>query len=78
MLPDDKVTISVVIDREVKDQLEHLSKEFDLSVSKLARNLIYTGLDDMKVLKKTGLVRLVLGFRAIKDNLKTSLSKNKA
>lgn len=74
MLPDDKVTISVIVDREVKDQLEKYAKELDLSVSKLARNLIYMALDDLNILKKTGLVRLVLGFRAITDGIKEKFS----
>ncbi|BHH85763.1 hypothetical protein [Desulforhopalus sp. 52FAK] len=74
MLPDDKVTISVIVDREVKEQLEKYAKELDLSVSRLSRNLIYMALDDLKVLKKTGLVRLVMGFRAISAELKEKFS----
>lgn len=75
MLPEDKVTISVVIDREVKELLENYAKELDLSVSKLTSNLIYSALDDLKILKKTGLIRLPVGFRAIAESLKERFEK---
>lgn len=70
MLPEDKVTISVVIDKEVKEILEKYSKELDLSTSKFARNLIYVGLDDYKLFKKVGIVRAGLAFRALLGTLK--------
>jgi len=71
MLPDDKVTISVVIDKDVKDLIEKHAKELDLSTSKFARNLIYVGLDDFKLCKKVGIIRAGLAFRALLGTLKS-------
>lgn len=76
MLPDDKVTMSVVIDREVKEIIEKAAKELDMSTSQFARNLIYTGLDDYKLLKKIGVVRGVIGFRALMNSFKKTKDSN--
>ncbi len=75
MLPDDKVTMSVVIDREVKEIIEKHAKELDLSASKFARNLIYVGLDDFKLCKKVGIVRAGLAFRALMTTIKGEKKK---
>lgn len=75
MLPDDKVTMSVVIDREVKEIIEKAAKELDISASKFARNLIYVGLDDYKLCKKVGMIRASLAFRALMETLKGAKKK---
>lgn len=70
MLPEDKVTISVIVDRDVKELLEKYSQELDLSVSRFARNLLYLGLDEFKLCKKVGIIRTGLAFRALLNTLK--------
>jgi hypothetical protein len=70
MLPDNQVTISVIIDKEVKELLDKYSKEIDLSTSRFARNLIYIGLDDFKLLKKIGIIRTCLAFRTLLDTIR--------
>ena len=69
-LPDDKVIISVVIDKDVKEVLEKCAAEIDLSVSKFARNLIYIALDDFKLMKKVGIIKLAKTFRTIYRSIK--------
>lgn len=54
--------ISVVIDTEVKESLEHLSKVLGIPVKMLARNFIYIGLRDFKLLKKVGIVQAAVAF----------------
>ena len=69
-LPKDKAIISVVVDKDVKELLDKYAAELDISVSRFARNLIYIGLDDFKLLKKTGLLKIVLSFKNIFSDLK--------
>ena len=69
MLPDDKVTMSVVIDREAKEVIEKAAKELDISASMFARNMLYMGLDDYKLFKKVGIIRAAVGFRALLGSL---------
>lgn len=76
MLPDDKVTMSVVIDREVKELIEKYAKELDLSASKFARNLIYVGLDDFKLCKKVGMIAVVKMFRNLLESVETKRGNN--
>lgn len=68
------VTISIVIDQEIKELLEQYSEDVGLSLKIFARNLIYVGLDQFKLLEKVGLVRvafafakLIEGFRDFKE-----------
>lgn len=69
MLPEDKVTMSVVIDRDVKELIEKYAKELDISASRFARNLMYVGLDEFKLCKKAGVIRVGLTFRALLKSL---------
>jgi ribosome biogenesis protein Tsr3 len=61
----EKALISVAIDKDVKTLLEKYSREIDLTLSKFARNLIYIALDDFKILKQTGVIRLAMAFRSL-------------
>ena len=70
MIPDNQVTLSVIIDKEVKELLDKYAKELDLSTSRFARNLIYVGLDDFKLLKKVGIIRTILAFKALLGTIK--------
>ncbi len=69
-VPSDKVTISIVIEKEIKEILEQHAAELDMSVSRFARNCIYVALDDYKILKRIGLVRVALGFRSLMETIK--------
>lgn len=62
-LPKDKTIITITIDTDVKALLVKYSKEMDVPLSKLARNLIYIALDDFKLLKKTGFIPVLKVFR---------------
>lgn len=64
-----KSTLSISIDQEIRESLVSLSASLDLTISKLARNLIYTSLDDYKLLSKVGLNRHIYAFRASCKNL---------
>jgi len=64
-------TISVSIDKDVKVLLEKYAAEIDLPLSRFARNLIYVSLDSysLKLLKKTGALKLVVPFRAMLESI---------
>ena len=56
-------TIVVTIDKDTKAVLDKYAEELELPIKKLARNLIYTALDDYNFLKKTGLLKVAYKFR---------------
>lgn len=62
-LPENKVIITVTLDSDVKTLLIKYSKEMDIPLSKLSRNLIYIALDDFKLLKKTGIITVLKVFQ---------------
>lgn len=66
-LPKDKVIISVPIDSDIKKFLAEYAKEFDIPLSRFARNLIYVALDTFKLLKKTGIIPILKVFRDLID-----------
>lgn len=61
--PEDAVNISVILDKEMKTLLDSYAEKFDIPVKRLARNAIYSALDDYKFLKKTGLMRIAFHFK---------------
>lgn len=67
--PKDKVTLSVAIDKEVKELLEQYGKELDLTLSKLARNLILISLNDLNLLSKIGFLGACLSVKNFLDSL---------
>ncbi len=68
-LPPGKVVLSVVIDQEVKEALEDIAKEMEMSVSKVAKNLLYIGLDEAKVYRKLGVLKAAKAVRTFKKNI---------
>lgn len=71
------VTISVVIDINTKELLEKYADEIGLTLKILARNLIYVALDDFKLLKKTGVIRLAGAFKKFLESYEDfDISKN--
>ncbi len=80
-LPEDKVSISVVIDRKVKDELDKYAKLYGISTSKLARNMVYVGLDQFQFLHKMGFGHIAKGldrFSELFRNLVNSETKKRA
>jgi len=59
------VQISVTVDAKVNQLLERYSKEFDLTKSRFARNLIYVSLDGFKLFKATGIALVATKFRKL-------------
>ena len=54
-----KKQLVITIDEIVYKDLERISKTLKLSKSRLARNLLYAGLDDAKILDKVGLLKAI-------------------
>ena len=54
------VTITITIDENVKLLLEKSAHEVDMTLSKYARNIIYSTIDDFKILKNLKLLNLDL------------------
>ena len=62
------VTISLSIHKDVKELLDKYVDDLDIPLKKFTRNLIYTALDDLEFLKRTGLIRIACLFkRQLKD-----------
>jgi hypothetical protein len=57
--------VQVVVPVKVKKDLKKLAERYKLSESKLARNLIITGLDDLHLLNTVGLMDLTCWIRDI-------------
>jgi len=57
---DETVTITITIDENVKLLLEKAAHEVDLTLSRYARNLIYSTIDDLRILKNLKLINLDL------------------
>ncbi len=68
-LPPDKVVLSVVVDREVKEALEKIASEMQMSVSLVAKNVLYVGLDSLNIYQKFGILKLAKLFRTFKKNV---------
>lgn len=64
---ENSVTISVAIDADIKEELEKIADEVGLPLKTFARNLIYVALDDFKLLRKVGVIRLAVSFRDFLD-----------
>lgn len=63
LIAEQTTTISVVIDSDLKEQLEQIGNQIGLPLKLFARNLIYIALDDFKLLRNIGLIRLAVAFR---------------
>lgn len=60
---EDSTTITLTINKETKDTLDQYVQRLDIPIKKFVRNLIYSALDDYKVLQKTGLIRIAYTFK---------------
>jgi predicted DNA-binding protein len=52
-----KKQYSVQLESEVIDKIDYYANEYNLTRSQLMRNLIVTGLDDMGILQKAGILK---------------------
>lgn len=68
-LPADKVVLSVVVDKEVKEALEKIAVEMQMSVSLVAKNVLYVGLDSTQIFQKLGVLKLAKAVRTFKKNV---------
>ena len=65
----DTVRITISIDKKVYEELERYSNEYGIPVAKAARNLLYSGLDDIRPLEKIGLLKVAVAIRNYKNFL---------
>lgn len=70
---EEEVNIGVVIDNDIKDEMNIYAKQLGIPLKTFARNLIYIGLKDLKLLKKTGILKFTLAFEAF---IKTYFKKD--
>lgn len=68
--PEDAVNISVILDKQTKELLDTYAEKFDIPVKRIARNAIYSALDDYKFLRKTGLMRIAFHFKNLVESQK--------
>jgi len=55
----DNKQYSVQLEPEIIAKIDYYAKEYGLTRSKLMRNLIITGLDDMNILHKAGVLKMI-------------------
>ena len=77
-LPDDKVSVSVILDKKAVEKIDKLAKLLGLSRSKMVRNLAYVGLDEAKVLKSLGLFHAVVMVRTFREYVREGRLKEKS
>lgn len=74
-LSKNKTVLTVAIDKEVKGLLEKYGEEQDLTLSKLARNLILISLNDLSLLSKIGFLDACLSVKNFLDS-RSKTNKN--
>lgn len=71
----DKVITIKVTESELKE-IDHYAKKMRINRSQLIRNLVNTGLSDVKLMNKTGLLTMALKGFDLLDHIKESLGKD--
>lgn len=67
-----KIQVNVMLEPEIIQDIDKLAKKIKSSRSQFVRNLIHYGLDDVKLLDKSGLLGFfALGRDAIKKAMNT-------
>ena len=74
-LPDDKVQISVVVDKEAAEKIQKLADMFGIPKSRMAKNLMYMGLDDAQLLSSLGITQTYAAVRNMRDIIKNMVKK---
>jgi len=62
-------TVAIWLDAETYERLEQLSRKLNLTRSRLAGNVIRTGLDDVNLLDKMGIFTAVQAIEKAKEAL---------
>lgn len=63
-----KIVLTIAVDKEVKALLEEYGQGLDLTLSKLARNLILISLNDLNLLTKIGFIGACLSVKNFLDS----------
>lgn len=71
-LPDDKVTISVILEKKAVEEIDKIANKLGLSRSKMVRNLTYMGLDDARLLNKLHIYDAVVSVQILRKFLTSS------
>jgi len=58
----EKVQISIIIERNVKELMDEYAKALDIPFKLFAANMVYIGLNDFKLLHKIGIVHIAKAF----------------
>lgn len=58
------VQISVVMEKDIKEILEAKAQELNMPFKMLAVNMLYVGLREVNLFRKTGVLRLALAFQS--------------
>jgi len=61
--------LKLLIESDLYDQLEKLSLQTGMSISKLSRNLLMMGLEDIHLLQKTGLLTICIKWKDYMEKL---------
>ncbi len=72
-----ETVLTVKINDELIQELDKFAKRMKLTRSQLVRNLLITGLQDLKVMKSTGLLTMALKGYDVFDVIRQSLQQNK-
>ena len=62
---DAKVQVNVMIEPEILEEIDKLAKKAKLTRSHFMRNLILNGLEDARLLEKTGLLGILASGRDV-------------
>ena len=65
----DKTTITLVLPQPVIDELGRLAQKAGLNRSQLMRNIIVSGVDELKTMEKVGLLQGAIYFRDLGDRI---------
>ena len=59
---EEKVQVSIVIEKEAKEIMANYAKSLDIPLKLFAANMLYIGLNDLKLLHNIGIARLAISF----------------
>ena len=63
----DTERITISLDKEVKEKLDEYAKLYDIPTSRLARNMVYVGLDQVNFLHRCGFGHVARGMDKFKE-----------
>lgn len=70
-------TITFRIEADQLDEIIKYSEKMRLNRSQLIRNLIKTGLDDVRIMDKTGVLALAVKGRDLLEMVRTSIGEDR-